>query len=227
MLGKLERAVERLVDRGIAGAFQLRVQPAEIGRHLERAMLDGQKVSMGAAIAPNRFLVRLHPDDAAVFSGWELALCRELERWLAELAFARGFVTVGAIQVRLEDDATVPRRTVRTEGWITDAAQGIPADAPIRAARLVLLPENPSFPRWRLDDGIVSVGRADDNDLVVSDPEVSRHHARFEAGDLGWLVSDLASTNGTWVNGEAVARSLVFPGDVVAFGRVRFRVDAE
>lgn len=227
-LGKWERALERIVDRGIACAFRLRVQPAEIGRQLERAMLDGRTVSVGAAIVPNRFQVQLHPDDAASFTGWEEALCREMERWLAELAYARGFATIGTIDVRLTQDASVPRRTVRVEGRFAEVAvPGAAAKVPDHLPRLRLLPEEASLPPWSLDSGVVTVGRADDNDLVVPDPEVSRHHARLVLGAAGWVVSDLGSTNGTWVNGEAVERAPVAPGDVVAFGRMRFHVASE
>ena len=79
MLARLERALEQAVEGSIAGLFRLRVQPAEIGRQLERAMLDGRAASMGSQLAPNAFVVRLHPEDAAAFAGWEDALAREME----------------------------------------------------------------------------------------------------------------------------------------------------
>lgn len=224
MLAKFERAVERMVERGISGAFRLRVQPAEIGRRLERSMLDGRRISVGSSIVPNHYLVWLHPDDAAAFSGWEEALCREMERWLAELAFTQGFATIGAIVVRLEHDTTVSRRTVRTEGAFTHTTAGPGSKAPDRSSRLHLIRESSSHTSVTLETGGFTVGRADDNNLVLSDPEVSRYHARFDLGETRWKVSDLGSTNGTWVNDEAVERATVNAGDVVAFGRIRFRL---
>ena len=71
MLARLERALERIVEGSIAGVFRLRVQPAEIGRRLERAMLDGRVTSVGTSLAPNLYEVRLHPEDAAAFAEWD------------------------------------------------------------------------------------------------------------------------------------------------------------
>ena len=122
MLARFERAVERIVEGSIAGVFRLRVQPAEIGRRLERAMLDGRVTSVGTSLAPNLYEVRLHPEDAAAFTGWEQALSREMETWLAEFAFARGLSTVGPIQVRLVADASVGRRSVQAEGRFAGGA---------------------------------------------------------------------------------------------------------
>ena len=46
------------MEGSIAGIFRLRVQPAEIGRRLERAMLDGRVTSVGTSCAPNLYEVR-------------------------------------------------------------------------------------------------------------------------------------------------------------------------
>ena len=70
----------------------------------------------------------------------------------------------------------------------------------------------------------MTVGRAADNDLLLFDPEVSRHHARLEPAGAGWRVVDLDSTNGTWVNGHRVRRAPIAPGDELAFGGARFDV---
>jgi pSer/pThr/pTyr-binding forkhead associated (FHA) protein len=70
----------------------------------------------------------------------------------------------------------------------------------------------------------VTVGRADDNDLVIVDPEVSRHHARLEPDGQGWRAIDLRSTNGTWVNGVRLDAATIVVGDEVAFGATRYTV---
>jgi pSer/pThr/pTyr-binding forkhead associated (FHA) protein len=69
------------------------------------------------------------------------------------------------------------------------------------------------------------VGRAADNDLVIHDATVSRHHARlvFEGGAL--VLYDEGSTNGTFVNEQRITRQPLKPGDTLRFGSVRFRVE--
>lgn len=57
-------------------------------------------------------------------------------------------------------------------------------------------------PRTRLPlCPITTVGRAADNHLILEDPLVSRHHLRLAYQGGQWLVTDLATRNGTWVDG--------------------------
>lgn len=72
---------------------------------------------------------------------------------------------------------------------------------------------------YELNKGVVTVGRDITNDIVINDPEVSRHHCRLTQGVGGFTLEDLGSTNGTFVNGQrlAGARPLA-PGDTVGLG---------
>ncbi len=69
---------------------------------------------------------------------------------------------------------------------------------------------------------VVNVGRADYNDLVLPDDSVSTVHAKFQRREGIWIVVDLDSTNGTYVDGERVANEVpLAPGALVRFGEVR------
>ena len=73
----------------------------------------------------------------------------------------------------------------------------------------------------------VTIGRSDDNDVVLDDPLVSSHHALAIAIDGGRtiLLQDLNSTNGTRVNGQDVLNNTPLKhGDAVQIGRCVFRV---
>jgi adenylate cyclase len=70
----------------------------------------------------------------------------------------------------------------------------------------------------------VTIGRAAESDVVIPDVTVSRLHAELVANDLGILVRDLGSSNGTSINGARVATGTVLPGDTVAFGKVRYQL---
>jgi pSer/pThr/pTyr-binding forkhead associated (FHA) protein len=73
---------------------------------------------------------------------------------------------------------------------------------------------------WRLTigGGGLTIGRAEDNDLVARDGRVSRHHGRI-AGRRGTLVYlDLGSTNGSRVNGEPVTEVVLGVGDRLEVG---------
>lgn len=66
-----------------------------------------------------------------------------------------------------------------------------------------------------------------DCDIVVSDPQVSRLHARLEKSETGWVIVDLESQNGTMVNGVAVREKTLHPGDIIHFGATCFIYEIE
>lgn len=69
----------------------------------------------------------------------------------------------------------------------------------------------------------VRIGRDAGNDLVIDDLVVSRHHAELRApADGTYEIVDLGSHNGTFLNGQPVARGPVGPGDVVGIGHSAF-----
>jgi dipeptidyl aminopeptidase/acylaminoacyl peptidase len=80
------------------------------------------------------------------------------------------------------------------------------------AGRVVALPSE-----------MVTVGRAPDNDVVVSDPATSGRHGRIEVRAGAFWISDLGSTNGTLVNGEPVIEKQLADGDLIAIGQNTMR----
>jgi pSer/pThr/pTyr-binding forkhead associated (FHA) protein len=75
-----------------------------------------------------------------------------------------------------------------------------------------------------LPGNIKTVGRAARADFIVDAPLVSRLHCRLSAGAAELEVVDLESTNGTYVNGERVARALLKRGDRLGIGRVELTI---
>ena len=66
---------------------------------------------------------------------------------------------------------------------------------------------------------MITIGKANDNEYVVNDPSVSRHHAQLTYEEEGhWILEDLGSTNGTFVNGIQIARKQVTSKDVIKLG---------
>jgi hypothetical protein len=81
------------------------------------------------------------------------------------------------------------------------------------------------FPRGA--GSLFSIGRDAGCDLAIADMTVSRMHARLERTPDGWVLTDLASTNGTRVNGWRVRGQVrVRPGDLVSFGDVQYSLSA-
>ena len=91
-----------------------------------------------------------------------------------------------------------------------------------------MLLESPGRPSILLTPGIAkTVGRADDADVVVDEPSLSRRHARLRMASTGVVtIEDVGSRNGVFVNGTKRQIATVTSGDSVRLGSVEYRVAA-
>jgi hypothetical protein len=93
------------------------------------------------------------------------------------------------------------------------------------SARLRIMERGGAERTCEFDGTSLTIGRAADNDLVLADGRVSRHHARL-SGRRGTLVfSDLGSTNGSRVNGVVVSELVLGAGDRIELGDTTIIVD--
>ncbi|MBN2370190.1 MAG: FHA domain-containing protein [Vicinamibacteria bacterium] len=72
-----------------------------------------------------------------------------------------------------------------------------------------------------LGDRPARIGRADDADIHLEEPLVSRTHARIEKNGDVWVLQDLNSRNSTHVNGERIHEHRLIHGDEILFARAR------
>jgi hypothetical protein len=107
-----------------------------------------------------------------------------------------------------DEDAAIPGAT---------AVFAAPRPNTPRAQLAVRTPGQP-VSRLNVRPGTIRLGRALDNDIVLPDDKVSRHHGQIGIR-LGMLVyTDLRSTNGSFLNGSAVSEIALGPGDVLQIG---------
>jgi pSer/pThr/pTyr-binding forkhead associated (FHA) protein len=92
---------------------------------------------------------------------------------------------------------------------------------PPGSALLVVLRGPGAGSRFLLDTDKVSVGRHPDSDIFLDDVTVSRQHAVFRRTSDGFLVADVGSLNGTYVNRDRVDEVLLTNGDEVQIGKFR------
>ncbi|AKA03224.1 ABC transporter ATPase [Streptomyces noursei ZPM] len=189
-----------------------RVQQLEIGPgtavHLGNAT-DGPRLSLSAAAAPaDAFSAQ--PAAAAPPQGWQAPPAQQQppaqQGWQAPPQGQQPYVP--------------PQQAAPAQQ---------PAQPQQRAAEPAQGGDRSPTTFHRLDTGrVMRIGRALDNELVVSDLQVSRHHAEFRATPDGrFEIRDLGSHNGTYVNGQPVPKSgsaPVGPNDTVGVGHSTFRL---
>lgn len=71
-----------------------------------------------------------------------------------------------------------------------------------------------------LNETVVNIGRRLENQLVIDDPRVSRNHAQLRAIKGRFVLFDLNSTGGTFVNGQRTSQTVLYPGDVISLAGV-------
>lgn len=79
--------------------------------------------------------------------------------------------------------------------------------------------------QYEIDESI-AIGRSEHNDIIVDDSFVSSEHACITAVKQDYVLTDLHSTNGTYVNNDRIAADVVLqPGDRIAIGPVSFKFE--
>ena len=73
-----------------------------------------------------------------------------------------------------------------------------------------------------LDKVHITVGRSQDNTIMVDDPRVSRHHMEIRVIHKQFVLFDLASSGGTHVNNQRTSQVILYPGDTISLAGVNF-----
>ena len=227
MLARFEKLVEQAVEGSLRRVFPTAVQPVQLAKAAARAMEDAQVIGLRGAEVPNKYDLLLAPDDLERFGDYATTLSGELSRYLAEYARDRGLRLVAEPRVELQPDADVHAGSVRAQARFVDLAPPTrrEIDAAVEGTRRLRLADlaearaaSPAVSErgiWLEDRlglrapldpqlGIVRLGRATDNDVVIANQRVSRYHAQLRWVESAWLVYDLDSTNGTFIDGERV-----------------------
>jgi hypothetical protein len=101
VLRSIESKIEGLFEGVFGRAFRTHVQPIELARKLVKEMDDHRNVSVSRVYVPNEYTVYLSPTDRKQFDGYEDALTRELQEYLAEHARREQYALLDVPRVKL------------------------------------------------------------------------------------------------------------------------------
>lgn len=241
LLDRFEQRIDRLVNGAFAKAFEAEVQPVEIAAALEREASDrAAVVSRDRTVVPNSFIVDLAPVDFERLSVHGQTLCDELADLVRQYCEEQHYTLPGPPEVEFTEDDELDTGVFRVRSRTRAAVvMAHPESAPQAAVRppatthaasthagtgTVIVHSVEHRPRlviagrnYPLTQPTTRIGRGTDVDIRIDDPGVSRHHAEISLGDEVTL-RDLGSTNGTYVDGEAVRVTTLYDGAEVRLG---------
>lgn len=219
ILRDFERRLGNMVEGFFATTFRSGLQPVELAKRLMREMDAGKTVGVHEVWAPNRFVFLLSEVDAERFGSAEQVLATELKQVVRDAAAERGWGLVGPPEIVFEVDDSLGKGRFRVDASFLEGEEEIPPALPASpGASVAVLEEGRAVRTYPLGSQPMTIGRLAGCDIVISDPGVSRQHARLRPEADAWVVSDLGSTNGTLVNDVRVQERTLADGDRITIG---------
>lgn len=192
--------------------FRGPMQPIEISHRMLREMDLGRRVGVRGLIAPNHFAVSVSRADLDRFEGFTDALVQELAESARLHAANEGYTFAGPVEVELFESKRLKAGRVDI---VTSFFEG-----DVRPS--LVLPDGKAL---SIGTEPLVIGRLPECAVVLGDTNISRRHAQVALDDGAVVVTDLGSTNGTFLNGRRITRATVRPGDEITVGTSRLRVE--
>ncbi len=121
----------------------------------------------------------------------------------------------------VDETSHIPLTDADTEEMSVDDVTAV-ENLPQGSAMLLVQRGPDAGSRFLLDTDIVTVGRHPESDIFLDDISVSRRHATFTRTENGYVISDLGSLNGSYVNRDRIDTDVVLSGgDEVQIGKYR------
>lgn len=205
-------------------------KPEDRVAHLLAAAMHGSLVKRANIVkAPNIYTIVAHPTTLTHWNS-EPRLLNELAKALQETGTEAGFRFSTRPKVTSAADASMKPNEVRVlASYSTEPlaeTRGIPPAGKqeeeaetdtVPANAFLILGGTKLIP---LNRSVVNIGRRLDNHIVIDDPRVSRAHAQVRTVRGRFVLFDLESTGGTFVNGQRASQTVLYPGDVVSLAGV-------
>jgi hypothetical protein len=226
-LSQVEAQLQRLVEGSLARLFPSEWKDNRLASHLLEAMRENlePEPSSERMLAPDVYTIFLPAYQAGESTNPQLAI--SLANDLIEATQESDIRFKFPPTVQIVGDANLGPDQIRVlaqfrKDQMNETQSFLPAPSQKEYAQHLInafLIHNRSeiFP---IDSPIVTIGRQWDADLIIDDPRVSRLHAQIRIIDKRFVVFDLGSTAGTFVNGQRVQQRVLVRGDVLSLAGV-------
>lgn len=234
----LEAGLEKYI-----GVFRQRwgrgkIKPTRIVREMIREMKRQKRQGITRTYVPNHYVVYLSPVEKKFVLSFIPDLESELKDFITQYAEEREYIFPGELKVLIESDEELLPGQFEVEAlFATGRDYVVPAEERTvelsektilfkrqttgKSEKAFLEPVRGPIPGKDIVPLInfpLLIGRSETCDLVVRDPGISRRHAILDCRKGKYVLTDLNSTNGTYVNGTRVQRHELQDGDQIKMG---------
>jgi hypothetical protein len=225
-LDQLESRLQLMVEGSTTHVLPLKIEHYNLPLRLVSIMKTGIHSDLfNNSYAPNLFTIVINPSDAAFFQENQ-TLLDELVEIIYQSATEAGllFHTPPAIRVRTDTHINRSQLHILAERWSGKPNQTMTISVDIRGeatdlpkSAFLIVAGDRIYP---LHEPVINIGRRIDNHLVIEDKRVSRLHAQLRVINGSFVIFDLDSTSGTFVNEKLIQQQILQAGDVISLGGV-------
>jgi hypothetical protein len=221
----LEQRLSDLIEKPLERFFPVVRADQLLAKRLVKAMSDDLSVdNAGRLVAPVCYELRINPLHTVLWSE-RPGLLAQLTEALQQAAREQGiaFESLPVIDVVFDND--VAPEDIQVTTLELGVKPGTTAETTVASPDYSAIPEDAFLiinggRHLALTVPVLTIGRAETNQLVLDNPQVSRVHAQLRAIDGAFHIFDLDSTCGTLVNGEDIHHTALRTGDVIEIGGV-------
>lgn len=209
VLKRIEQKLEKLVEGTFTRVFPSSVKPIELGKRVRRVLEDKKTIGVqGQIIIPNRYVISLSLKDLENIESIQESIQREISSSIRDHANDENYHFQGTLTVEIFSNSSLKTGSIEVDGLFEENKGGFPPGS--------LIDENGE--RLIITEQKLSIGRDTKSTMQVVDVEVSRNHAEIRLLNTSFVLIDLQSTNGTFVNGQRVQEHTLQNFDQIKIG---------
>ncbi|HMD88824.1 MAG TPA: FHA domain-containing protein [Anaerolineaceae bacterium] len=227
-LDKIESKIQTIIESS-ANLFPWGNRNDILAHQLAEAMQESLiSETNGGLIAPSRYIIYLNPANLPFWENHQEIL-DALVNALQEAAREAGIILRSLPTFNLLADSNLSIEEIHIIASNPTGKIGETASLPT-LSETTKEPTDPRPPNavlliggsqiFPLRQVVINIGRRLDNQVVIDDPRVSRNHTQLRAIRGHYILFDLNSTGGTYINGQRVFQQLLKPGDVISLAGV-------
>ncbi|MCC6147434.1 MAG: DUF3662 domain-containing protein [Anaerolineaceae bacterium] len=224
-LDRIEARLQALIESSTALLPRENIQQILAKRLVAALQASLIQKEEGKFVAPSLFIIHLNPLN---LSEWQTQqdLLDKLTLVLQEMSFEEEFEFDIQPIITLEGDSSLPAddffittEFILSQRGATEAIQlNASMESPTQPLSAFLIVNGSEVIPLR--QSVINIGRRLDNHIVIPDPRVSRSHAQLRSSRGNYIVFDLNSTGGTFVNGLRTTQQTLKAGDVISLAGV-------